>query len=373
MNKIFLMIITAGFLYSCSGNSDETSSPEKRATNSEIVKLDAKQLRNAGIVSESPVQKEMAETLKLNGVIDVPPGNNVIVSLPYGGYLKSSKLIPGMKVTKGQVIATVEDQQYVQLQQDYLSAKNRMKVLESDYNRQKSLNETKASSDKIVQQSQSDFMNEKILVRSLAEKLRIAGISPESLNENTISRSVSVRAPITGYVTAVNAEIGKYINPADELFAITDPAKTQVKLTVFEKDAAKIQQGQKISFSLNNDPSKTYSATVSVISPFIGQNRGTVVFAEPQSGSGLLIPGIFVNAEISVGAQNVNTLPSEAIVEWESKKYVFVELSEGNYKMLSVATGIETGNSIEIVSELPQGKIVTKNAYTLLMKLKNQE
>jgi cobalt-zinc-cadmium efflux system membrane fusion protein len=59
----------------------------------------------------------------VNGKIDVPPQNMVSISVPLGGYLKSTKLLEGMHISKGEVIAIMEDQQYIQLQQDYLTAK----------------------------------------------------------------------------------------------------------------------------------------------------------------------------------------------------------------------------------------------------------
>ena len=156
--------------------------------------------QNAGIAIGQAETKPISATLKLNGSIDVPPQSMVSISFPLGGYLKSSKLLPGMQVRKGEVLAIMEDAQIIQLQQDYLLAKAKLELLEGEFLRQQRLNAGKASSDKIFQQAKTDFETQKIMLRALGEKLRLIGLSPENLSENSLSRSVSVRSPINGSV-----------------------------------------------------------------------------------------------------------------------------------------------------------------------------
>ena len=78
-------------------------------------------------------QKDISAVLKLNGIIEVPPQNMIAVSVPLGGYLQSTHLLEGMKVKKGEIIATLEDQQYIQIQQDYLIAKIRLTLLKKNF------------------------------------------------------------------------------------------------------------------------------------------------------------------------------------------------------------------------------------------------
>ena len=118
-------------------------------------------------------QRSFSSILKVNGRIDVPPQNMVSVSVPLGGYLKSTKLLPGMHINKNEVIAVIEDQQYIQLQQDYLVAKAQFGFHESEYNRQKELNQSKASSDKVFEQAKSTYQTQRVLIKSLEEKLKL--------------------------------------------------------------------------------------------------------------------------------------------------------------------------------------------------------
>lgn len=375
MKSIIAFGLLLFLLQSC-GNEEETNTntkDNKQTLQSDEVHLSGKQIQNAGILSGKTENRDMHLSLQVNGTIDVHPDNQVSISAPLGGYLRKTTLIPGTKVGKGTVLATLEDQQYIQLQQDYLTAKNKLQYLETDYKRQKGLNETKVASDKTLQQVQSEYNNQRILVRSLAEQLRLIGLVPEKLNENSISRSISIHSPISGYVVKVNANIGKYINPSDVIFELINPTDVCINLTVFENDASRLKIGQLVKFVTNNNPDKEFTAKIELISPSIDTDRSTQVHAKLIHSTSELLPGTFVNAEIEMEHAKVSCVPDEALVKWEGREYVFVEENKGFYRMTPVKTGSSNEGFTELKSQLPSKNIVIKGAYTLLMKLKNNE
>jgi cobalt-zinc-cadmium efflux system membrane fusion protein len=299
------------------------------------------------------------------------PSNIVSVSIPMGGYLKKTSLIPGMFVKKGNLLAIMEDPSYIELQQDYLTAKSKLVYLEADFNRQRDLNATKATSDKIFQLSRSDFESQKYLTKSLSEKLKLLGIDPLTLNENNISRAINFNAPINGYVTKVHVNIGKYVTPSDILFEIIDPSDLHLRLIVYENDATNLKVGNKVSFYTNNDMRKKYFAKVAVINPNINEDKTTDVHCHLVNESVRLYPGTSAYAEIELNDAKVNALPEEAIVKWQNKPFVFVKMEEGSFKMVPVELGVSSNGYVEIKTNLEKQAIVTKNAYTLLMQLKN--
>ena len=73
-----------------------------------------------------------------------------------------------MHISKGEVIAVMEDPQYIQLQQDYLTAKAQFAYNESEYLRQKELNESKAASDKVFEQAKATYQTQNILIKSFS-------------------------------------------------------------------------------------------------------------------------------------------------------------------------------------------------------------
>ena len=349
---------------------EEAKTDNVRVISSDEVQLSAEQVKNAGILIGKPESKGMHSTINVNGVVDVPPENTYSVSVPMGGYIKQMMLIPGMSVRKGSVLATAEDQQYIQLQQDYLTAKNKLKFASDDYHRQKGLNQTKATSDKIFQQTESEFNNQKVMVNALAEKLRLIGISPDNLNENTISRTIKVYAPISGYITKVNVNRGKYVSAADILFELISPGALHVALTVFEGDAVNLKVGQKIVCTTTADPDHKYIARVELIKRSIEDDRTTSVHCDLENGSDLL-PGTFLNAAIAVAPKHTEAVPDESIVKWENKHYVFSPVSDNRYKMIPVETGTSVDGFTEIKAKQKIGLLVVKNAYAILMKMKN--
>ena len=211
------------------------SAPATTADANEVT-LSDEQIKMADITIGKVETGAVHGILKVTGTIDVPPGNMASVSFPLGGYVKNLKLLPGTLVRKGAPLVQLEDQQFIQLQQDYLMALSRLEFLRQDYARQKELNASKASSDKQFQQAESDFQSQKVLVKALDEKLRLIGLDPSALNETNITRLLTVTAPISGMVTKVNVNNGQYINPTDVICEVVNDDDKHLGLTILEKD-----------------------------------------------------------------------------------------------------------------------------------------
>jgi cobalt-zinc-cadmium efflux system membrane fusion protein len=281
--------------------------------------------------------------------------------------------LPGTHVNKGEIIAVMEDPQYIKLQQDYLQAKSKLQFAELDYKRQRELNESQASSEKVMQQAQAEMNNQRITMNALAQQLRLININPNQLNENTISKSVPVRSQIDGYVSKVNVNIGKYVNPADVLFELIDPTDIHLNLTVYEKDISKLAIGQKLFAYSNAEPNKKYEGEILLISKDISNDGFAEVHCHFEQYDKSLLPGTYMNAILETKTTLSYALPEESIVSFEGKDYVFVELKKQNYKMMPVTTAEKENGFVQIInhSDFTGKNIVTKNAYTLLMKLKN--
>jgi len=380
--KFILIPVLLILLASCSSKTETSDAAKSKADttqaqnkNSNLVELSDAQIQNAGIKTGKAEQKNISSTLRVNGFIDVPPQNIVSVSAPMGGYLKTTKLLPGMHVSKGEGIAIMEDAQYIQLQQDYLTAKAKLVFTESEYNRQKTLNETKATSDKAFQQTEADYNSQKVLLKSLSEKLKLIGIDPEKLNDNNISRSINIYSPINGFVTKVNVNIGKYVNPSDVLFEIVNPADIHLALNVFEKDINKLHIGQHLIAYTNNDTTKKYPCTIVLIGKELSEDRNIEVHCHFEQYDKELIPGMFMNADIELQKTNAWTLPSDAIVNFENKHYAFIAQGNNQFEMVEIKTGTTENDYMEIslndAALLQNATFVTNGAYTLLMKMKN--
>lgn len=374
MKNTVITLIGLFFLYSC-GNKKTEIDPEATPAIENTTTLTDAQIKNAGIEMGKIEKKEISSILKLNGKIDVPPQNLVSISVPMGGYLKYTKLLEGMHVTKGQVLCVVEDQQYIQLQEDYLLAKAKIGYAKAEFERQKELNQSKASSDKVYQQAQTEYNSLSVMVQSYGEKLKFAGINPNNVSTKNISKSINIYSPINGYVSKVNVNTGKYVAPSDILFEIVNPSDIHLALTVFEKDINKMAIGQSVIAYNNTNPEKKYHCEIILIGKDFSEDRSTEMHCHFAKYDKTLLPGMYMNAEIKLKSQRSNVLPSEAIVNYENKNYIFIQKGKKLFEMKEVTTGTSENEYIEIVSNenLKDVNIVIKGSYSLLMKMKNLE
>jgi cobalt-zinc-cadmium efflux system membrane fusion protein len=348
----------------------------------DIVELRDDQIRLSGIQTGSVEMRSVSKTLKVNGIVSVAPQNLATVCIPLGGFIKSTSLLPGNAVNKGQTLAVIENQDFVDIQQNYLEAKNRLVFAEAEFKRHTDLYKDEVYSEKNVQQVTVEYKNLKALVKSLEQKLFLIGVDPEQLNEDNISNRVNLVSPIKGYLKAVNVNIGKYVSPTDILFEIVNSDKLFLELTLFEKDADKVASGQKIKFFINNE-SDVHEAVISQTGKSISDDKTFRVYGTVTSPCKNVLPGMYVNALIEESDEKVTALPSEAIVSFDDKDYIFVyeteKMEEGNamtvYRIFQVKKGVTSSGYTEITLpsgfEINSAEVVIKGAYNLLSAKKN--
>nr|WP_322626353.1 efflux RND transporter periplasmic adaptor subunit [uncultured Flavobacterium sp.] len=370
------IIVTAAILalVSCGKKEETGTKAETTQTASPgVVTLTPEQAKNAGIVVGSPEEKELSGTVQLHGEVTVPPQSLVNVTFPLGGYIKKTNVLPGMHVQKGQVLAVIEDMQYIQLQQDYLTAKELFNVAEMEYTRQKELNAKKASSDKLFEQISAERETQRIATASLKQKLELLGVNVGRLTSANISKSISILSPVSGLVSKVNVNVGKYVGATEMLFELTDMSDVVLTFNAFEKDVKYLKTGQQLDVYSNDNPEKKYTAKIQFINHSLNADRAAVVTAKLDRYDTAFIPGLFVNANIHIKNKKQLALPEEAIVDWQGKSYVFEDKGNGNYVMVAVKTDIVQDGFKQFESDTitSASKVVVKNAYSLLMKAMN--
>lgn len=371
MKNIIIIII----VWALAGCSNKTTSNTNKEVVSNTVTLTAEQLKTIDLQTGKIEQRDISPILKLNGKIDVPPQNMISVSVPLGGYLKTTKLLPGMHIRKGETLAVMEDQQYIQLQQDYLTTKAKLLYAEKELERQKELNKNQASSDKTLQQTQSDYTSLKVQLKSLAEKLKLISIQPEQLTEENISRSISIPSPIDGYVSSVFVNIGKYVNPTDVLFELVNPSDIHLALTVFEKDIDQLSIGQKLTAYTVNHPERKHNCSIILIGKDFSNNRSVTVHCHFDRYDHSLIPGMFMNADIELKNTLSNVVSDAAIISFKGKDFIFTQNSSNTFELteVNIGTSVNGYSSITSANDLSATNVVTKGAYALLMTMKNKE
>ncbi|WP_264524223.1 efflux RND transporter periplasmic adaptor subunit [Flavobacterium sp. N502536] len=359
-------------LVSCQGDKKEQQT-KKEITAENSIQFSEAQVKNAGLVVGSPEERTVKGILQLQGTVTVPPKSVVTVSIPLGGYIKKTDLMAGMHVRKGQLLAVVEDMQYIQLQQDYLTAKEKFQLAQSEFNRQKELNAKKASSDKLFEQTSTEMQTQRIYMASLAQKLGLLGINVKTLTASTISKTVAIHSPINGLVAKINVNVGKYISPTDMLFELIEMSDIVLVINAFEKDVHLLSVGQTVTAYTNANPSKKYKAKIAYINQSLNDDRAAEVICKVNHYESSLIPGLFINAEAEFDNQKALTVPEDAVVRWQGKFFVFVKTGGHNFKMVPIELGTTSEGYRQIKSSVidASSAIVIKNAYTLLMAFRN--
>jgi cobalt-zinc-cadmium efflux system membrane fusion protein len=382
IKSAFILSILVIALLSCNKGNNPAEEKETEVLPDDIVELREDQIKLAKIETGAIELRSMNGTLKVSGMVTVAPQNLATVCMPLGGFVKSIAMMPGNPVSKGQTLAMLENQEFVDIQQNYLEARNKLEFAEADFKRHTDLYKDDVYSQKNLQQVAADYKNLKAQTKALEQKLALIGINPATLSEDNITRSLAITSPITGFVKAVNTNIGKFVAPTDVLFEIVNSDQLLLELTLFEKDADKVSNGQKIRFFINNE-TEQHEAVIYQTGRTINADRTYKVYAKVNEICKNVLPGMYVNALIEASGIQVAALPSEAIVNFEDKDYIFVfalNKEEGGkpfteYRMVEVQKGVTDSGFIEIT--LPEGfdikkeKVVIKGAYNLLSAKKN--
>jgi len=379
-----MLLILTGCAKKQEAAEEKEAHHEEESNAGNVVELTAAQYQTYDIQFGKPVLRSLSDVVTANGVIDIPPSNLFSVSAPMGGFVRNTELLQGMKVRKGQILAVIENPDFIQIQQDYLETESELAYAETEYKRQQELSTENVAAQKVFQQATSRLRTLKARLAGLRERLRTAGINMKELEKGVIVNHANIISPLTGSVTAVNVNLGKFVNPTDVMFEIVDTDHLHVELSVFEKDISRLKLGQLVRFTVNNNLGKEELARVYLINPKINEDRTVRVHCHLVKNDPTLLPQNYVKAVIETGTRKVPSLPVSAVTEFAGKSYVFVNQGKEGYgnalryvfKMTEIQKGASEGGFVHVIfpdNATGELDIVTKGAYALLSKMKNSE
>jgi membrane fusion protein, heavy metal efflux system len=364
---IFLLALVVG----C-GNKERRAGVDRSADSS--VSLSTDQIEMAEIDTGRMEQRVLSEELECTGTIGIPPEGRISVFFPYACYIASVQVSTGQLVKKGELLAVVEHPELISLQQNYLEKKSQFSFYREEYKRQGELAVEQAASMKKMQQAESDYASREIELRSLEARLRMIGIDPESLTAASISASVPINSPATGYISRNNANRGKSFNPEEVIFELLDKSKMDLQLGIYEKDLYKVKKGQTVTFRTVHQAGTRYHACIFSTGQEVEESSRTAqVLARVLNPDPGLVQGMYVLATIATDPLTVYTVPVPALVR-EDKGYFIFRVQEGRFYKTAVNIGIETDGYAQVIdppTALLQGTIVTHGAYYIAAEEEN--
>lgn len=418
-NKYLMLIIIALFT-ACSHNESDghkhdttqeakeektTGELEEKSTEASIASLTAVQIKTVGIVLGSIEQKQLTATLKVNGALRVPNNNKANATSLYGGVIKTINVQVGSYVKSGQVIATITNPQFIQLQEEYLTIASKITYAEQELARQKELNDGNAGALKNYQSADAELKTLRTRRASLQQQIQLMGINPSNVSNTNLQSALVVKSPINGTISNVLAKIGSYVDVSSPVAEIVDNNQLHLDLNVFEKDLPMLKVGQVIHFTLTNNPVNEYDAKIySIGTSFENDSKTIPIHCTVQGNKTGLIDGMNITAIVSLNNVTTSAVPNEAIVDAEGKSYIFVitdkkpdehhDEEEGhkhvanekqddekekqpttNFERIEIVKGVSNVGytAITTVNEIPKdAKIVTKGAFFVNAKLTNQ-
>lgn len=380
-----IMMATLIIMASCNSITDEAVQEENHEEEN-TVELTQAQYDQADIKIGTIDRRVIGSELMVNGVIDVPPQSNISINIPYGGFVKYIDMLPGTSVKKGQLLATIENPEFIQFQQDYLEGLANQEFLKAEFERQEELYNEKVASGKSFQQAKSNYLANEARIKTMEARLRLIGFIPSKIREGAVSASVNIYSPVTGSVREVYTNMGNYVNPKDVILDITNSEDLHVELTVYENDIPRVKKGQRIRFSLANSPDQWREANVFLLGSNVREDRSVTVHGHVKQLSEDLLPGMYVTAKVETDSDEVWAVPQSAAVRFGGKYYIFSykgkQIENGQslhgFEMVEVIRGyteddythVTLAESSRKISDI---KLVTQGAFTLLAKAKNSE
>ena len=364
------IFIAVGFMFYSCGNSEEKSSDESSEilNNDNLISVSFEQFEGSDMELGKIQEKSFPIRVEATGMIDVPPENKAMINSYTEGYVKETPLLVGDEVKKGQFLVSLENPEYIQMQQDYLDAMEQMKYLKSEYDRQKTLMDENITSEKNFLKAESDYKRNLSKYTALRKKLQMLNLDPKAIENGNISSVIRIYAPISGSITEMNINNGMYVSSATPLMQIVDRDHIHIELDVFEKDVMKIKKGQELKFLIPEAQSDTIEGKVHLVGTSISNQKRTVKvhghFLDEEDQKDLAT-GMFVQAYIVTDSKNEKALPENSIVSLEENDYVLVLKEKNDSGYGFSREKVTTGDSYDGLTIIRNSSDFTENVQFL--------
>ncbi len=368
-NKILLVLFGLYLFVSCNNSPKTDNHLQNNAsvsTENEVI-VTKEQFSSAGMSLAGIDSAAFYDVVSTKGYLDVPPQNKASVSVFLGGYVKDIYLLPGEKVKKGQVLLTLTNIKYIELQQSYLEIKEQLNYLKAEYKRQENLASENIASKKYFEKVKSDYNQSIAKYNGLKEKLKLLNIDINKLDNNQLTSEIKLYSPISGSIVTLNGSPGVYMSPSDVILSIVNSDHLHLELSVFEKDILKIKKDQEIQFRIPNTGEQVYTGKVFLIGKSVNsKNRSILVHGHLDKENPEFIPGMYIEAAILTNKSMASSLPLNAIVKSGNNSFILVQINETKEQIVFEKRKIKTGRLYEKNIEILNPDIIDKNEEILV-------
>lgn len=378
IKRVFILLTSLSILTLSACSPSESNKQAKQTENSNVqpdeYTITSEQFNTSGMQLSTIKSHTFHEKVEAQGYLDVPPSNKAKISSYFSGKVSQINVLIGDHVIKGQELLRITDPAFIEMQKNYLIAKNNLEYFTKEYQRQKQLAVDSITSLKVLQMTKNKFTSALATYEDLKKKLILLNLNPKKIEQGKFKSDVSILSPISGSVTLLNVTLGSHVNSSDIIMEIIDNTHEHLELNVFEKDILKVKPGQKIVFSIPDIDSQQYFGIVKLVGKSIDpQTRTIKVHGHLEQPHPRFISGMYVTASIYTKEVNMLAVPQSALIKQEDNYFILVLKQKTSTDYIlekeQVTPGITEDKLIQISGNknIKSGmQVLSKGAFYLL-------
>ncbi len=366
MKKILILLITSGFLFSCSNGGTDNESVKKQIAeykieisdiNAKIVELEKQLTKNldgkehiAKTVIKTALVKKQAFAHYFEAMGELESVNAAFISPETSGQITEVRVDEGQKVKKGQLLAKLNTSI---IEKNISEVKTQLELAEIIYNKQKELWGKNIGSERQYLEAKNNY-------ESLQNKLNTLGAQ--------YNMSI-IKAPISGYVEQIILKEGELASPGMQLMQIVNIDQLYVTVKLSEAYLSAVHVDDMVEIRFPSFPEMILTKTIYRISNVVNkQNRTFDVQVKIDNPDGILKPNLLASIRINDYNSKASIIVPTILIKEDMKgKYLFVaEQNSENWvvKKNYIETGISYQSNTEVLSGLEEGQQIITDGYS---------
>ncbi|MEW5851223.1 MAG: efflux RND transporter periplasmic adaptor subunit [Myxococcota bacterium] len=308
------------------------------------VTIPLERVQRIGVRSAPAQVATLSETVRTVGVVATNEAKTAQVHARYSGWIEELLVREtGARVEAGEPLARIYSPEVLQAQQEYVTA---------------------------LQANPNDPLSGH-LVSAAQQRLKLLGLPTDDLEtlerDKRPQRTITIRAPMAGYVTQKGAVEGLYLSPGTPLFEIADLSSVWMLIDVREDQMARVQVGQKASVEIPALPGQRFEGKLTFLYPAVDPRTRTLrARVEMPNPRRQLRPGMYGDVNITLPPAKGVVVPAESVVQTGRQAYAFISHGDGVFEPRLVTLGVRTPDTVQVLSGVePDEEVVTSAIFLI--------
>jgi len=392
---LYRFVPLAFLLGACSpgGSGEDAGIPEVGEEEPEHeLHLESQQIQDWGIRIGPIGSTFVSAELTLPGALTLNENRTAKVAPLVAGQISSLLVDLGSRVSTGQILATLNSQDFTRAQTQFLQAFAQAELSRKDFERAQILRESRAIEEREFLRRQAVYEQQLADRRAAEVFLHSLGIDEDRMREleaavdvslppedhRAIDPPLAVRTPVSGVIVERDAVLGGHVEPGRVLFTVTDLSSLWARLDAYEDQMVHLRTGSEVLIRTSLFPGQDFPGRVTVVADHVDEELRTVgVRAEIPNPDGILKPNMYVQGLLRLQSEEERmVVPVDAVQLLEGRHVVFVLMPEepGESHIVLRAVDVEPGETLSVGRIIENGLdgtevIVIEGAFNLKAEL----